>query len=431
MEIHELYKLYSGCNGISTDTRKIEENSMFFALKGDNFNANEFAIQALDKGAAFAVVDDLELKKLNNNKLIFVDDVLEALQELASFHRYHIGLPLIALTGSNGKTTSKELVHAVLQKHYNTIATIGNLNNHIGVPLTLLRLTEETDLAIVEMGANHQLEIEELCDIAQPDFGFITNFGFAHLEGFGGFEGVIKGKSEMYTYLEENKKQAFVNFDDPIQVEKTQNIKRFGFTLENNPLANIHFKNAQAQPMACLEVNNTTIKSNLTGVYNLPNIAIAISVGLFFNIPIETIKEAIEAYVPQNNRSQWVAIKTNKILLDAYNANPSSILVAIQNFKQLEETNKLMILGDMFELGNETEKEHERIIKEAINTNIKAILVGSHFYNAQIENSQLVYFKQIEDVFAYIAKENYEDHLILIKGSRGMALERILDKMYS
>lgn len=402
---------------------------MFFALKGDNFNANEFAIQAIDKGAAFAVVDDLELKKITNNQLIFVDDVLEALQELASFHRYHIGLPVIALTGSNGKTTSKELIHAVLKKHYNTIATIGNLNNHIGVPLTLLRLTEDTDLAIIEMGANHQLEIEELCDIAQPDFGFVTNFGLAHLEGFGGFEGVVKGKSEMYTYLQENNKQAFVNFDDPIQVEKTKNIKRFGFSLQSNPLANIQINNAHATEMATLEVNGTIIKSNLTGHYNLPNLAVAVSIGLFFNIPIETIKEAIETYLPQNNRSQWMVLKSNRILLDAYNANPSSMMVAIENFKELDTSNKIMILGDMFELGKETANEHARIIKEAKSTNIKTLFVGTNFYNNQKADENLWYFENIDDLFTHLKNENYEKQVVLIKGSRGMALERVLDKI--
>ncbi len=427
MEIFEIYALYNAGNGISTDTRNITENSMFFALKGTHFNANEFALQALEKGASYAVVDDPEFHKLNNPKLIVVEDVLECLQELASFHRFHLGLPVIALTGSNGKTTSKELVHAVLSQHYNTVATIGNLNNHIGVPLSLLRLTDETDLGIIEMGANHQREIEELCDIAQPDFGFITNFGRAHLEGFGGVEGVIKGKSEMYDYLEANGKSAFVNFDDPIQVEKTQHINRFGFSMQAHPLANVQITKAYAQPMATLEVQDTLIMSNLTGLYNLPNIAIAVSIGLFFNIPIATIKQAIEGYVPQNNRSQWIHSDGKDILMDAYNANPSSMHVAIENFRQLEGNSKFMILGDMFELGEESDKEHEQIIKEVMSAGIHAILVGEHFFNSMIPHENITYYPSAPDLLEALSTRHISERTILIKGSRGMALERTLD----
>lgn len=427
MEIFEIYALYNSGNGISTDTRKITQNSMFFALKGDHFNANEFALQALEKGASYAVVDDPELRKLNNTRLIVVEDVLECLQELASFHRFHLGLPIIALTGSNGKTTSKELVYAVLSKHYNTIATIGNLNNHIGVPLSLLRLTEETDLGIIEMGANHQREIEELCDIAQPDFGFITNFGRAHLEGFGGVEGVIKGKSEMYDYLQEHHKSAFVNYDDPIQVEKTQHITRFGFSMAGHPQADIRITQAYAQPMAALEVKDTLIKSNLTGLYNLPNIAIAVTIGLFFNIPVTTIKQAIEEYVPENNRSQWVRSNDRDILMDAYNANPSSMHVAIENFHQLEGNSKFMILGDMFELGDASGKEHEQIIKEVVNTGIPALLVGEHFFNVMIPHENITYYPTATALLEALSAQQIPAKTILIKGSRGMALERTLD----
>src|SRR5690554_7679056 len=269
MKISEIYSLFTKCNGVSTDTRHITANSMFFALKGTQFDANNFALQALENGANYAVVDSENLKKQDNERLIMVDNVLTCLQELAAFHRFHIGLPIIALTGSNGKTTTKELMHAVLSKHYATIATIGNLNNHIGVPLTLLRLTEETDLGIIEMGANHQKEIELLCEIIQPDFGFITNFGRAHLEGFGGTEGVIKGKSEIYAFLESQNKTAFINLDDPIQEEKSKKINRFGFSMKQHQEAKVQITKAYAQPMATLEVNNITIVSNMTGLYNL------------------------------------------------------------------------------------------------------------------------------------------------------------------
>lgn len=429
METFELYSLYNQCNGVSTDTRNIAENSLFFALKGANFNANDFAIQAIEKGAAYAVVDDKNLKKLENNKLIIVDNVLKTLQELAAFHRFHIGLPIIALTGSNGKTTSKELLHSVLSTKYDTIATVGNLNNHIGVPLTLLRITEETDLAIIEMGANHQKEIELLCTIAQPDFGFITNFGRAHLEGFGGMDGVIIGKSEMYDYLQNNSKTAFLNFDDPIQTNKTEYINRFGFSIENNPQANIQITKASAQPMATLEINGIEIKSNLTGLYNIPNIAFAVSIGTYFNISLETIKQAIEEYIPQNNRSQWTKVNDKNILLDAYNANPSSVQVAIENFNHLKADSKLMILGDMFELGSASDKEHTAIIKEVLKTEIATIFIGAHFFKNQTEATNIQYFMNLEDFFTYLNSYPTKQELILIKGSRGMALERILEKL--
>lgn len=429
MELFELYSIYNQCNGVSTDTRNITENSLFFALKGANFNANNFALQALENGATFAVVDDINLKKLENNKLIVVNDVLKTLQDLAAFHRFHIGLPIIALTGSNGKTTSKELLHAVLSTKYNTIATIGNLNNHIGVPLTLLRMTEDTDLAIIEMGANHQKEIELLCSIAQPDFGFITNFGRAHLEGFGGVEGVIKGKSEMYDYLQSNHKTIFVNFDDPIQKNKTENSTRYGFSIENNSLANIQITKANAQPMATVELNGIEIQSNLTGLYNIPNIAFAVTIGQYFNISLENIKEAIENYIPQNNRSQWTKINNKNILLDAYNANPSSMQVAIENFNQLENSSKLMILGDMFELGNESEKEHLQTINQVIKTKIPSIFIGEHFFKVQIKNDAVQYFKNIQDFFDQQKAFSINEELLLIKGSRGMALERILEHL--
>lgn len=427
METFELYAIYNQCNGVSTDTRNITNDSLFFALKGENFDANAFALEAIEKGAAYAVVDKKEFQKLNNNKLIVVDDTLKALQDLAAFHRFHLGLPIIALTGSNGKTTTKELIHTVLKTKYNTIATIGNLNNHIGVPLTLLRMTEETDLAIIEMGANHQNEIALLCEITQPDFGLITNFGRAHLEGFGGIEGVIKGKSEMYDYLNANKKTAFLNFDDPLQNNKTQNINRYGFSLQNHSSANIHLSNAVAQPIASLKFDDTEIITNLTGLYNLPNISFAITVGNYFNVPIQQITEAISNYIPQNNRSQWIQKNNKNILLDAYNANPSSMQVAISNFKQLDGTNKLMILGDMFELGEETNKEHLVVIREAIASHIPVYFVGNTFFSNQIMHDQINYFKEKSDAIQFLNTSQNHYTTILIKGSRAMSLENFIE----
>lgn len=426
MEISQIYSLYRQCNGPSTDTRNIIPNSMFFALKGNQFNGNTFALQALENAASYAVVDDKELLKLHNDKLIVVDDVLKTLQDLAAFHRYHIGLPIVALTGSNGKTTSKELLQSVLSKKYNTIATIGNLNNHIGVPLTLLRITEETDIAIIEMGANHQKEIELLCTIAQPDFGFITNFGKAHLEGFGGMEGVIKGKTEMYDYLLSNNKTAFVNFDDAIQSAKTENINRYGFSLNNNALANVFIQDAFAKPMATISINKTQITSQLTGIYNLPNIAFAATIGLYFNVATDDIKNAIETYIPENSRSQWIDRNNKKILLDAYNANPSSMHAAIENFAQLPSSNKLMILGDMFELGTDSKSEHLNIISEALQSEVQTIFIGSNFYENKKNSKSLTFYKDINEFVNVIENNFLKYDLILIKGSRVMKMERIL-----
>ena len=289
MTIDTIHSLFLECSTVSTDTRKIEKDCLFVALKGEKFDANTFAKEALEKGAKYIIIDNPTYHI--NQKTILVNNSLETLQELAKFHRKHIGLPIIALTGSNGKTTTKELIHAVLSKKYNTIATIGNLNNHIGVPLTLLRFTQNTEVGIVEMGANHQKEIEFLCDIAQPDYGYITNFGKAHLEGFGGIEGVVKGKSEMYSYLEKNNKLAFVNLDDAIQNEKTKTLKRYSFSInESNP--NTQISSVEANPMVQIKYKNLTINSHLIGIYNANNINAAIAIGNYFKVPDELIKEA-------------------------------------------------------------------------------------------------------------------------------------------
>lgn len=423
MRIEDLYQCFLECDGISTDTRNIQENSLFIALKGDNFNANSFAKEALLKGAKYVIIDDKEYFS-DINKMLLVEDSLKTLQALANFHRNQLGLPIIALTGSNGKTTSKELILTVLSKKYNTKATIGNLNNHIGVPLTLLSFNEDTDLGIVEMGANHQKEIELLCKIAQPDFGYITNFGRAHLEGFGGLDGVIAGKSEMYTYLENNHKMAFINLDDPIQVEKTMNLPIYSFSF-SDVLADVCINDASANPMAQLEINNTIIKSNLTGTYNLTNIAVAATIGNYFNISDEEIKEAIASYLPTNNRSQWINQESNKILLDAYNANPSSMTVALENFAQLEEDDKIIFLGDMFELGPESSKEHQKIIELAQKLELNTAFVGNNFYLNKNEKS--LFFEDFENLSNYLKSNKISNKTILIKGSRGMALERILN----
>ena len=423
--IANLHSLFLECSSVSTDTRKIEKNSLFVALKGDNFDANTFAKEALEKGAKYVVIDNPTY--LIDNRTLLVKDSLIALQELAKYHRTFLGLPIIALTGSNGKTTTKELIHAVLSKKYNTLATIGNLNNHIGVPLTLLRFTKETEIGIVEMGANHQKEIEFLCQIAQPDYGYITNFGKAHLEGFGGVEGVIKGKSEMYDYLRGNNKMVFVNVDDSIQKEKSTNIKRFSFSL-NDSTADVKISTIEANPMVKIIFNNQTIQSHLIGIYNANNINAAITIGNYFKVSDELIKEAIENYIPENNRSQLIHKNGNEIILDAYNANPSSMAAAIANFIQLEKKNKIAILGDMFELGEESHNEHEKIVDLLINeTSITTYFIGKDFYANQTSNTHLKFFENFENFAAFLKTNLPNNNLLLIKGSRGMALEKTLD----
>lgn len=421
----ELYKYFLTCTGISTDTRKIEPGSLFIALKGDNFDANTFASEAIIKGAKYAVIDNPQYKTGDN--LLLVEDSLSALQQLANYHRNTLGLPIIALTGSNGKTTTKELINAVLSKKYNTKATFGNLNNHIGVPLTLLSFTKDTEIGIVEMGANHQKEIEALCRIAEPNFGYITNFGKAHLEGFGGTEGVIKGKSELYDYLKTNTKTAFVNLDDPIQREKTETISRYTFAVDNYN-CDVRIETIQANPMVKIKYKSFDMLSNLIGIYNANNINAAITIGNFFEVSDEEIKKAIEEYIPTNNRSQLLEKGTNRIILDAYNANPSSMDAALENFIQLEGNEKIAILGDMFELGPESPQEHKKLIdKLTANNDIEIYFVGKDFYNNKSLHPHLRFFETFDSFKEYFSDIKPKNKIILIKGSRGMALERTLE----
>jgi len=423
--INTLHSLFLKYPVVSTDTRKIAPNSIFFALRGENFDANTFTKEALEKGAKYVVIDNKDY--FIDERTLLVENSLVALQELAKFHRLYLGLPIIALTGSNGKTTTKELIHSVLSKKYNTLATIGNLNNHIGVPLTLLRFTKDTEIGIVEMGANHQKEIEFLCEIAQPDYGYITNFGKAHLEGFGGVEGVIKGKSEMYDYLKNNNKLIFVNLDDAIQNEKTATVKRFSFTV-NTSQADLKITAVEANPMVKITYNNLLINSHLIGIYNANNINAAITIGNYFKVSDELIKEAIENYIPENNRSQLIIKNGNEIILDAYNANPSSMAAAITNFIQLEKENKIAILGDMFELGEESLLEHKKIITLLENeASITTYFIGKDFFKNQIHNTHMSFFEDFESFSVFLKTNLPNNNLLLIKGSRGMALEKTLD----
>ena len=425
MNIQEIHNLFLKCKSLSIDTRKIEKDSIFFAIKGENFDANTFAKQALELGALFVIIDNESY--FIDERTILVQDSLETLQELAKFHRAYLKLPIIALTGSNGKTTTKELINVVLSKKYKTKATVGNLNNHIGVPLTLLSFNTETEIGIVEMGANHKKEIEFLCEIAQPDYGYITNFGKAHLEGFGGVEGVIEGKSEMYQYLAKNNKLAFVNLEDSIQVEKSTGIKSFTFGLKNDK-ADVKIENITANPFVVVDYENFTVESHLIGLYNSNNINAAVSIGRYFKVDNEAVKEAIENYIPENNRSQLLKKGSNQIILDAYNANPSSMAVAIANFLQLDGHNKAMILGDMFELGKESRQEHKIIVESLLNQNRSVCyLIGKAFYENKIASENIHFFETFEDFANDLKTIHFVDSTILIKGSRGMALERTLE----
>ena len=427
MKVELIHELFLTCNSVCIDTRKITNDCMFFALKGDNFNANEFTKDALEKGAKYVIIDDKDY--YIDSSTVLVHDCLVTLQELAKYHRLFLKTTIIALTGSNGKTTTKELMNVVLSKKYNTVATVGNLNNHIGVPLTLLSINTETEIAIVEMGANHQKEIEFLCNIAQPDFGYITNFGKAHLEGFGGVEGVIKGKSEMYNYLKNNHKIAFINNDDGIQKEKSASIETISFG-SNSDSNNLKILSITADPFVEISYNDVVIKSNLIGMYNANNIVAAILIGQYFNINNFLIKEAIENYVPENNRSQLVNKNSNKIILDAYNANPSSMKAALENLSLLDFVNKTIIIGDMFELGKESLSEHKTIVESLLKHNeINCLFVGNDFYSNKIDKSNFHFFLNFDELSSYLKNNTIENSTILIKGSRGMALERALELM--
>ncbi len=407
---------------VTTDTRKITQNAIFFALKGENFNGNLFAQEALDKGASIVVVD--EPQTLHDDRIILVENGLESLQALAKAYRSTLKIPVIGLTGSNGKTTSKELIAAVLQEKFQVHYTQGNLNNHIGVPLTLLSIPENAEIAVIEMGANHQKEIELLASIAQPDFGYITNFGYAHLEGFGGFEGVIKGKSELYDFLRTHHKIALINADDDLQVKQAQAIEQISFS-----------KNPSTQATYCVElkenlnnmiqvvVDDVVIGSNLTGNYNWSNVAAAISFGKYFKLSMEEIKNGIENYHPSNHRSQLIQKEKYTILMDAYNANPSSMEVSLKNFSTFGGS-KTVILGDMFELGESSKASHQKIAQLAQDLGFEQVyLVGKNFSNVELDSSNIQFFEQREALENYLKTHPIETENVLIKGSHGMRLD--------
>lgn len=424
MKIETLHQHFINSSGVCTDTRKITPNCLFFALKGENFDGNSFTDQALEKGAAKVVIDAIKFHR-NTGETILCEDTLSLLQKLAKFHRNYLKIPVIALTGSNGKTTTKELINAVLSQRFKTSATVGNLNNHIGVPLTLLSMTSETEIGIVEMGANHIKEIEALCDIAMPDYGYITNFGKAHLEGFGSLEGVIKGKSELYKHLNDHQKLVFVNGNDPKQMEISAKLKRFTFGTDSH---DCYIQLKDASEMVKVEYDGQTIQSNLIGLYNFHNIAAAIAMGSYFKVPSERIKKAIEDYTPTNNRSQLIKKGKHTIVMDAYNANPTSMMAALENFKQASGQDKVLFLGDMFEVGTTVAQEHEAIVSFLSENNFgEAYLIGDNFFDTTTEAPSIQKFKTFEDFKNIFKNETLTKNTILIKASRGMALERILD----
>ena len=419
----QLYNRYLQNPKICTDTRKITTGCLFFALKGPHFNGNEFAKEALKKGASYAVVDD-ELYAIDD-RYILVKDALTTLQELARFHRKELKCKILGITGSNGKTTSKELCLQVLKKKYKTMATSGNLNNHIGVPLSILSIGTDTEIAIIEMGANHINEIEFLCGIAQPDYGAITNVGKAHLEGFGSLEGVLQAKTELYRYLATKNAPVFVKDNDYVLIDKTPKecpIIRYG-ELKNS---NYIIKSNGAQPFVKVLLNETQIQSQLIGDYNFDNIALSIAIGMEFGVETIDIKEAIESYVASNNRSQIIKTNANTILLDAYNSNPMSLEKAIQNLENIKHENKVMILGDMFELGEETNIEHQKIIDQCLKSGVSNVFFVGKIFNA-INNTKYTSFENTTDLVELLKTQSIEDAFILIKGSRGMKLEQVVD----
>ena len=432
MQVAELYQLYLTYPKVCTDTRQISPDSLFFALKGDSFNGNSFAEQALAAGAKYVVIDDKNYYQ-DNPAYILVDDVLESLQALAKYHRLQLNIPFIGITGTNGKTTSKELVHAVLSQRYKTFATKGNLNNHIGVPLTILSLPKDLEIAIIEMGANHIGEIAFLCDIARPTHGFITNVGKAHLEGFGSFEGVMKTKGELYDFLKANHGQLFIQGDNEYLTAMAadrgiDNAITYGFSGSNSiqgglviadPLLTIFWKLAE-------EKGQQEVATHLTGAYNIENMLAAVAIGHHFELSALEINSGLSGYVPQNNRSQINKTEKNTVIADYYNANASSMAAAIANLQVIQAEKKVAILGDMFEMGDQSEEEHKKVIEQAKKLNLnKLIFVGKAFY--ALRDEEALYFESTEDLKTALKEAPLEGNLILLKASRGMAFERLME----
>lgn len=425
MKIDDLHSLFSKSSGISTDTRTIKKNNIFFCLKGEKFDGNLFIDQALHLGASFVIYDDEQLN-YKSKKAIRVKNALEALQSLAKYHRSKFNIPVIGLTGSNGKTTSKELINSVLSQKFNITFTSNNFNNHIGVPLTILKINRKTDIAIIEMGANHLGEIDLLCNIADPNIGYITNFGKAHLEGFGGIEGVIKGKSELYEYIRESKGVVLINNDDRIQKKKSRGINTFSFGKSKK--SDFLIYNTSSNKNLCeARLNDKKITSNLYGEYNFENINASIAMGIHFGLSFDQIENGIKNYIPKNNRSEMIKTKKNLLFVDSYNANPTSMKLSIQSFMKLKEVKKTLILGDMHEIGKTYLIEHERILNSVKNNkDLKIFLVGKIFNKLKFNSRRIHFFNETNELIEYFKKNLITGHTILLKGSRKINLEKVI-----
>lgn len=433
----QLYQVFLQHPIICTDSRNCPAGSIFFALKGDNFNANAFALSALEKGCTFAVVDEPEYAI--DDRFILVDNVLDSLQQLANFHRKQLGTPIIGITGTNGKTTTKELIASVLSEKFNILYTKGNLNNHIGVPLTLLQLKPEHQMAVIEMGANHPGEIKTLVEIACPEYGIITNVGKAHLEGFGSFEGVIKTKAELYDYISASGKLIFLNIDNNFllemakksgileqnkyikysQVKGSSDVNVFGWISTCSPFLEMVCQTSDQHPFE--------VKTKLIGSYNAENVLGAVAIATYFGLTDMEIKNGLEKYVPRNNRSQLTVTEHNKLIIDAYNANPTSMRAAILNFAQMNVENKTFILGDMFELGEHSDIEHQNVVNLLQQNHFEnVLLVGKDFMKTQ---NPFQCFETVENLIGFLDNKPVRGSFVLIKGSRGVKLEKVLPKL--
>ena len=423
--IAALYDKYLSATGVSTDTRNIKSGNMFFALKGPNYDANKFAKAALEQGAGFAVIDDPE-HVLKDDRCLLVDDALKTLQQLATYHRSKLKIPVIGITGSNGKTTTKELIYEVLNKKYVTFATAGNLNNHIGVPISLLSIDPKTEIAIIEMGANKVGDIAELCEMARPTHGLITNIGKAHIEGFGGFEGVIRGKSELYQFLLDHNGKVFINSQNEILNKMAKRFERPYYYPDYSDY--YHCELIAADPFLVIRSDKgNLVETNLVGKYNFENIAAALCIGKFFEVDNKKANRAISKYTPSNNRSQIIKKGNNMLILDAYNANPVSMKAAIENLAEMESRNKVVILGDMNELGEISEAEHYKIGELTRNQHFnKVIFCGEKILAAKNANPESTYFKEKDQLIDYLHENPFNKALILIKASRSLGLEKLV-----
>lgn len=414
MNITKIYNFFLETPIIFTDSRKINGKGIFFALRGENFNGNKFVEDAIRDGATYCIVDEKKIS--NNTNIIYVENVLKTLQELAIHHRNQLSIPIIGITGSNGKTTSKELIYQVLKSEINCYATKGNLNNHIGVPLSILEINSKHEIAIIEMGANNLNEINFLCNILKPTYGIITNIGAAHLKGFQNLDGVIKTKNELYEYIDKYNGTLFVNNEDKLLMKLSSNIRKI--TYGKNGL--IKGKPLKSETVQEIQFKNKNITSQLIGDYQFYNIMLAISVGEHFSITLKNIKKAIKDYIPSNNRSEIIKTKKNILILDAYNANPSSMKAMIISFSKKKYKNKLCILGDMLELGVHSYNEHKKIAKLIKKLNIKVIFIGKEFLKVnQHAFESRIYFED------FLKQNPIKNHTILLKGSRSISLEKL------